>query len=751
MRMKWVTLILAGLIMLPVQAGAVQRDTERDESWIAQAITLPRIVTDSRDAGNAGALSPGYPAVWSADRTRFFVVTRRGELGCDCNIFTLSVYRASDLEQAVRAGLRIAAPQFQIELQSRSNTPAIDRPAWQDDSIIFVGVPATSTRTLFGPRALYRLDGNGVLTRLSAEGRDVLEYAIQNDVAAYTAVDQILPDHVLRDYPGTALAGDELSSLISPFERFSRSLHFTRAGDGEQSLASNMVAAFAASPSLSPDAAWLIATVPASRDGGARGSETTSFLISSTAPDARARTIPTGLASPAGYRLRWKAPPTAYWSHDSRRALLVNAMPDGHLAQLIDYDPASGEARSLEPLETDTGGRTRRVSDIRWLVPGHAVQVSHDMVDAGNPASDGAPADTVTYVYGASGWEVGTSSPTGSAPQAVSGPPVAISLRTGQHGGNELVASMGQGAIAIVPEDPTLSRSPAFRVVPLQWRDAEGASVTARLFLPAGTPPRTHPPLVIQAVSEVGGLFEMDADLPGQYPRALAERGVATLLLPYADLRGRESPAEGPAWVSRFEQAIDQLRPLDLVDLDRVGMTGFSRAGWLSFFAASHPSRTPLRAIAAIDSISYGYIEYAMQLSSTTVSPRLRMESYERVLGGDFWRNREAWLENSPLFNANRIRAAVLFSAHGRINQLLTVEQVAALRSNNVPFSALYLPEATHQLRRPRERLFLADRMLNWMTCWLTSPVQRPDRGGLRQDNPAIQRDEAGPRCRVVE
>jgi dipeptidyl aminopeptidase/acylaminoacyl peptidase len=175
---------------------------------------------------------------------------------------------------------------------------------------------------------------------------------------------------------------------------------------------------------------------------------------------------------------------------------------------------------------------------------------------------------------------------------------------------------------------------------------------------------------------------------------------------------------EGPTFVQRVDAAVDELHRRGIVDPERVALTGFSRAGYEVYYAATHPGDIHYAAAVCADSFRGSYSSYLVAGAHGHASA----SDFDALYGGDFWRAEDQWLMNEPTFNVDRVHTPILFTEHGQNSgerSPYALETIGAFALNEKPIEYLYFPTAGHLLRRPRERIAMIDAVVDWVAFWL--------------------------------
>lgn len=199
----------------------------------------------------------------------------------------------------------------------------------------------------------------------------------------------------------------------------------------------------------------------------------------------------------------------------------------------------------------------------------------------------------------------------------------------------------------------------------------------------------------------------------------LANHGIATLIVPRV-LGYSPSPQEAAATVRACEAAVRALDKQSLIDPRRVGITGFSRAGWQALHALTHSDLQFAAAIVS-DNIDGSYFQ-------ATLAPGSLM----REGGGPpFGAGLETWLENAPGFNVDRIRTPVRFVSESSSGSRLLGhwEVFARMRQLRLPAELYVIPDVehgSHNLQNPGQILALKQGAVDWFNFWLNGR-EEPD------------------------
>ena len=277
----------------------------------------------------------------------------------------------------------------------------------------------------------------------------------------------------------------------------------------------------------------------------------------------------------------------------------------------------------------------------------------------------------------------------------------------------------------------------------VHWTTSTGYDVSGILLKPPGYTKAAKYPLVIQVYPMYEGQFLCDSGPkhdPSFIPQPLADSGVMYLIRTMSGGRRRQEEqehypkgypggiAEAAFRMDIADSAVEQLAKRGFIDLNKVGIVGFSRGGWYAQFTLAH-STIPYRAATLVDNVQYSLGEYWL-------IPRA-VAGYDSMYGGPpYGETRKNWLDYSFSFNLEKIHTPMLLEIMGYgepyDNQSvlpLTLaprfETFTGLNRLHKPVELYYYPNEVHQPEHPRARLASLQRNLDWYRFWLQG-YQRP-------------------------
>jgi dipeptidyl aminopeptidase/acylaminoacyl peptidase len=273
---------------------------------------------------------------------------------------------------------------------------------------------------------------------------------------------------------------------------------------------------------------------------------------------------------------------------------------------------------------------------------------------------------------------------------------------------------------------------------PVRWTTSNGYSVEGFLFVPPGYKQEEQYPLVIQTKA-YEGQFACDTGYnhyPSFAPQPIANADMMYLVRTYPE-KWRENdevqhyPSGYPGGVSEaafqmdiWDSAVRELASQGLVDINRVGIIGFSRTGWYTEFILTHSS-IPYRAATLTDNVQYNLPEYWNLRTPST------LRGWDAMYGGPpFGQTLQNWIDYSASFHLEKVHAAVLMEEMGYGIQFddpkkpplylsTAMDWFTGLTSLSRPIEMYYYPNEDHQPDHPKARLATLQRNVDWYRFWL--------------------------------
>ncbi|MBE0546688.1 MAG: hypothetical protein IH627_03325 [Rubrivivax sp.] len=263
---------------------------------------------------------------------------------------------------------------------------------------------------------------------------------------------------------------------------------------------------------------------------------------------------------------------------------------------------------------------------------------------------------------------------------------------------------------------------------PYAWRDAKGRDWNGGLMLPSGFIAGVRHPLVIQTYGFLPNRFYLDganiADgaTSGFAGRAFLREGLLVLALPLRASSQAPTDERGAiaAFIDGARGAIEALVSEGLVDRDRVGILGWSATGERVLNLVTFTD-TPIRAASLIDGDANTMFSLAVTYGSGD-SILARKETTNE--GSAYGKTKDRWVRNDPSLHTDCVAAALRIETYGPW-VLNNWDVYALLRRQYKPVEMVVIPDGSHSLSRPSERMISLQGNVDWYRFWLKGEDRR--------------------------
>jgi hypothetical protein len=126
---------------------------------------------------------------------------------------------------------------------------------------------------------------------------------------------------------------------------------------------------------------------------------------------------------------------------------------------------------------------------------------------------------------------------------------------------------------------------------------------------------------------------------------------------------------------------------------------------------------TRFKAASITDGVNEGYLQYIMNVDA--FGNWVAHEADATIGARPFGEGLQQWLDRSPGFNMDKVTTPLQVVAPGWNGLLEMWEPYAALRYLRKPVDLIVLPEGTHVLTNPAERLASQSGTVDWFRFWL--------------------------------
>lgn len=707
-------------------AQSTTPSVEKRRVTVGDAIQMTRLGDTSYENGTP---SNGIVAKFSPDGKRFVVILRKGNLEANTNEYSMVLFQTAEVFHS-------PTPRLLISLASSSNRPAIDNVLWLDDNdtILFLGERPDESTQLYSLKC-----SSQELAKVTSHATNLTSFVATGNgqeivFAAKRPVSTLLTDSVART--GISVTNQWLPDLIretqSGTNRDEDSLFIKRLGQGEREIAAQgLISGISRSEmSLSLDGAHLVIQTEATHVSDTWKEYEDQFLRIHTR-DLVQNGTPTGIFQyelvdmvTGVSRVLFDAPiPTAgsdlAWSPDSGSVVV-----SGAYLPLDADDPAELALRKAHTFLAEfkiPGGQFIKISqeDLRLL--SWDPKTGYVTCDVGRLDSLNGKTTTKTYFR-----KNGETWSKASAPdEAATLPPLLdIVLDEGMNSPPHLLAvdsRTGRRSV-LMDLNPQFQNLEFARVEEIAWKDSHGNEIKGGLYWPPDYLAGKRYPLILQTHGWNPDRFWMDGPWTTAFAaQALAGRGFIVLQVSDPDWRLWETPKEAPSAMSSYEGAIDYLDRRGLIDRNRVGIIGFSRTYWYVTYTLTH-SKHHIAAATLADGIDYGYFQY-MAFANQRLS-----DSFEQVNGAaPVEKGLRKWLRNSPSFLMDKIETPLQIQTLGPTSLLSDWDWYSGLSRLRKPVELIYIPEGTHILEKPWDRIISQQGNVDWFCFWLKGGEEDPD------------------------
>ncbi len=730
------TVTLAAMVGMLVRALSAGAQSQRALPPQVGASPRPLTVADVvglATLGNAGGFQDAD--VRSPDGDHIALVVARGDLVRNVVWSTLLIFRTSDLLTAPRADTLLT-------LSSASDRPAISRLRWLPDNrtLVFLGEAAPDTISqiytvdIRTRQLIQRTHQPTIITAfdVAPSGDPVLYTALPpSDTSQYArwrqhglVVDptQLPGNLVMGQWTGHANDISQIFILrhgvVAPVRLPSADSEFTTCWDELLSVSPTGTAALVACLPRTFPAQWAQYRDPFIDELIHKGAWWPQYFVLDLVRDTLEPLMDV---------------PTIYPAFVER----VPWAPDGHAVVFgntflpLDVSGPRERAwrtahRAVAEINIHTHAVTvitRRdsLSAVRWDAATNTVELTPMAPDVENGRPRATP--PVRYRETATGWTEVHGPTRGHTPlmltleQGMNIPPHLSVLTPGTR----------ERRLVLDPNPGLLARVRFGREQVIHWTTPAGAHWDGGLYLPPDYDPRRPYPLVIQMHGFDSTAFWPDGPFSTtNAAQPLANAGIMVLQLGYPQERvPMVSAREAPTVQEGIEAAIAHLDSVGLIDRTRVALVGFSRTCYYTEYMLTH-STYPFAAAVVADGVDYGYLQYLL------FGQRSHLEADSTYGGPPFGAMLAHWREQAPGFNLDRVHAPILVETLGPLSVLFEWELYAGLMLQHKPVEMLYLPEGSHILVKPWERLASQQASVDWFRFWLRG-AEDPDTAKVEQ------------------
>jgi dipeptidyl aminopeptidase/acylaminoacyl peptidase len=696
---------------------ANEKDSRPEHRRVTVADTIEMTRWADRDYFLGGE-SHGRIGLFSPDRKQFVIVVKKGNIERNTVDYSLLLFRTNSVFQSPK-------PQVLLKMSSSSNRDAIAHMKWLDDSktVVFLGEGPGETPQVYSLNVETKRR-----KKLTNHSTPVVAYDISEDgqVIVYEAAAK------RKGEEGKTRKSGIVITTQNPSDFFRCDCGPDRESDraGDELFVQRK--ALSASRIPSPDFVTESQTLSVSRNGRYALLSVYVRDIDPSWADYQDRFLHPLIVEPR--RPGTRSGVRRYMLLDTRTLAftpLVNtpiSFPDNGFAWAKDggslvlsgaylpldiHDPAEREARQKRTFVAEIKLPSReivKITEAELAVAKWDQVTERLLLEPGN-----ARVDSPTQAYEKVGETWKQVALTAADTQIDN--PADVTLEEDINTPPKIFVSdpKGDRKTQIFDLNPAFAQLQFGKVEAVSWKATDGHEVLGGLYLPPDYTPGMQYPLVIQTHGFRKDRFWIDGPWSSAFAAAaLAAKGIVVLQVGGSsdasdDSKYVESPEEAPRQMAAYEGAIDYLDDRGLIDRNRVGMIGFSRTVFYVEYTLTH-SKYQFAAVTLADGFDGSYMNYLLW---PTVD-------YVRVNGGPpIGSSLPSWLKNSPGFNLDKVSAAVRLEDYGPAMFLGGWQWFSGLSLLERPVDFVWLPDGTHLLVKPSERVTSQQGNVDWFSFWL--------------------------------
>lgn len=253
------------------------------------------------------------------------------------------------------------------------------------------------------------------------------------------------------------------------------------------------------------------------------------------------------------------------------------------------------------------------------------------------------------------------------------------------------------------------------------WRDSQGRPWQGGLLTPSDAVQGKRLPLVIQTYVFDPKSFYLDGPNRGLYSsaypgRALSREGMLVLGMPFRPEAGtvKHAADENRVFNDGVKSVVDALVREGRVDPDRIGIIGFSATGSKVMNLITF-SGLPVRAATLADGDSDTLFSYALGYGFADVKWGYR----EAINGGiPAGPDLATWVARDPSLHTDCVKTALRIESYGTpITNHWDIYSM--MRRQYKPVEMILIPDGTHALAMPGERMISLQGNVDWFRFWL--------------------------------
>lgn len=720
--------ILASVRQAHPEAHAVRRAVT-----VADSIQMTRFGDPYyADGGSA----KGIVAKFSPNGEHFVVVLKKGNLQDNTNEYFLVLFKTA-------GAFHSPTPRVLVSMFSSSNRPAIHNVVWlnDNDTLLFLGEHPGETSQLYSVQC-----SSKQLTKLTNHATDLTSFVTTSsgEEMVYVTENQVsslMSETVSRN--GFNVTHEWLSDLIrggyGGGEGGEHSLFIKQPGNRPEiriKLEGRIDYSNEVTMALSPDGAHLLIQTMASRIPETWSAYEDEFLQTITHHPAK-RGAPTDILQYELVDTRTGAseglfdapiPPLGSemaWSPDSNSVVVSNVYLPLNVA-----DPQELRRRKAHRFLVELNVSSHQfliLSDEDLKLTNWDPQTNVVICDVGRIDSlNGKNTPKAYFRKNSETWSRVSAS---EEARARSLPDIVLEENMNTPPRIVAIASDGARKSLLMDLNPQFQDLAFARVEEVSWKNPLGDEEKGGLYWPVDYVAGRRYPLVIQTHAWSPDRFWMDGPWATAFAaQPLAGKGFFVLQLGEESAENlSDTPKEAPTAVAAYESAIDYLDGRRLIDRNLVGIIGFSRT---CYYVTHMLAFSKYRIAAAViaDGVDANYFQY---FAFSNAAPSMAAEIEALNGGAPFGEALSSWAKRVAAFHMDQVRPPLRIQALGPASLLEEWNWFSGLSGLGKPVDMVYLPEGTHILEKPWERVVSQQGDVDWFCFWLKGEEDPdPAKGG---------------------
>ncbi|MBK0368628.1 S9 family peptidase [Flavobacterium agrisoli] len=255
----------------------------------------------------------------------------------------------------------------------------------------------------------------------------------------------------------------------------------------------------------------------------------------------------------------------------------------------------------------------------------------------------------------------------------------------------------------------------------IHYKDYQNNTSSGALFYPAGYNPKKKYPMVVYIYEKLSHkvhhyITPSSRSTNGFNIAHLTSNGYFVLMPDIYYERGNT----GISTTQCVESAVKEVIEKGLVDSFRVGIMGHSFGGYeVDFIITNSTMFAAAVSGAGVSDNIRGYLTVNSEFNNAEI---WRFENQQYRMKGSFYEDKESYLRNSPVFNANKVNTPILIWTGKNDNNVKPEQSTAfflALRRLNKKSVMLQYPNEGHTLLSKNPQEDLNNKIMEWFDYYL--------------------------------